>query len=422
MNNVSYHSFSIKNSQKMKVLIPNIGSTSFKYRLIEMPDDGARGETVLAQGRVERIGQPGGECADYHVAIHKCLSEIAGPGKPLKSLSEIGAVGFKAVHTGPLNTPQIIDDALLAAMEEFSFMAPAHNPPYIAAIRAFEQELPGTPLVAVMEPFPYRFMDEASTTYAVPYEWRTEHGIRRYGFHGASHRSANERAQTLLGRPDVPRIDLRHISCHLGGSSSVAAFKKGVAVDTSMGASPQSGLPQNNRVGDIDVFAVLHMMKKLGLGPDEMAKLLGSQSGLAGISGTSGDLRDLEEAAAKGSARARLALDVFVRAIRHYVGAYLLELGGVDVITFSGGIGENSAAIRAAVLKGMAPFGVELDEEKNAEMKGEGEISTLRSLVKVLVIPANEESILARETVAVVMKNRERGTGNREQVAVARCD
>jgi acetate kinase len=425
MNNVLYHSFSIKNSQKMKVLIPNIGSTSFKYRLLElsenaMPGDPAQGETVLAQGRVERIGQPGGECADCSAAIRKCLGEIAGPGKPLKSLSEIGAVGFKAVHTGPLNTPQIIDDALLAAMEEFSFMAPAHNPPYIAAIRAFEGELPGVPLVAVMEPFPYRFMDEASTTYAVPYAWRTEHGIRRYGFHGASHRSANERATALLGRPDFPRIDLRHISCHLGGSSSVAAFKKGVAVDVSMGASPQSGLPQNNRVGDIDAFAVLHMMKKLGLGPDEMAKLLGSQSGLAGISGTSGDLRDLEEAAAKGSARARLALDVFVRAIRHYVGAYLLELGGLDVMTFSGGIGENSAAIRAAALKGMAPFGVELDDEKNAEMKGEGEISTLRSLVKVLVIPANEESILARETVAVVMKSREQGSkGAREQMLAA---
>jgi acetate kinase len=401
MNNVSYHSTSIKNSQKMKVLIPNIGSTSFKYRLVEILDDPAAAETVLAQGRVERIGQPGGECADCLSAIRKCLSEIAGPGKPLKSLTEIDAVGFKAVHTGPLNTPQIIDDALLAAMEEFSFMAPAHNPPYIAAIKAFEQELPEVPLVAVMEPFPYRFMDEASTTYAVPYEWRTKHGIRRYGFHGASHRSANERAQTLLGRKD-----LRHISCHLGGSSSVTAFRKGVAIDTSMGASPQSGLPQNNRVGDIDVFAVLHMMKKLGLGPDKMAKLLGTQSGLAGISGTSGDLRDLEEAAAKGSARARLALDVYVRAIRHYVGAYLLELGGLDVITFSGGIGENSAAIRAAVLKGMAPFGVELDDEKNAELKGEGEISTLRSLVKVLVIPANEESILARETVGVVMRAR----------------
>jgi len=396
----------------MKVLIPNIGSTSFKYRLVELSDESAAGETVLAQGRVERIGQPGGECADCSAAIRKCLGEIAGPGKALKRLSEIDAVGLKAVHTGPLNTPQIIDDALLAAMEEFSFMAPAHNPPYIAAIKAFEQELPGALLVAVMEPFPYRFMDEASTTYAVPYEWRTEHGIRRYGFHGASHRSANERAQALLGRPDAPRFDLRHISCHLGGSSRVAAFKKGVAVNVSMGALPQSGLPQNNRVGDIDVFAVLHMMKKLGLGPGEMAKLLGNQSGLAGISGTSGDLRDLEEAAAKGSTRARLALDVFVRAIRHYVGAFLLELGGLDVITFSGGIGENSAAIRAAALKGMAPFGVELDDEKNAEMKGEGEISTLRSPVKVLVIPANEEAILARETVQVVRKSREQATGN----------
>jgi acetate kinase len=403
----------------MKILIPNIGSTSFKYRLLEMPEiaiaDGpAAAEKVLAQGRVERIGQPGGECCDYPVAIRKCLGEIAGPRKALASLSEIDAVGFKAVHTGPFNTPQIVDDALLAAMEEFSFMAPAHNPPYIAAMKAFEQELPGTPLVAVMEPFPYRFMDEASTTYAVPYEWRTEHGIRRYGFHGASHRSANERAQALLGRKD-----LRHISCHLGGSSSVAAFKKGVAIDMSMGASPQSGLPQNNRVGDIDVFAVLHMMKKLGLGPDEMAKLLGSQSGLAGISGTSGDLRDLEEAAAKGSARARLALDVFVRAIRHYVGAFLLELGGLDVITFSGGIGENSAMIRAAALTGLVPFGVELDEEKNAAIKGEGEISTMRSIVKVLVIPANEESILARETAAVVKKSREQSTGNKERVAVA---
>lgn len=397
----------------MKVLIPNIGSTSFKYRLVELSDVPAASETVLAQGRVERIGQPGGECADYLSAIRKCLGEIAGPGKPLKSLSEVDAVGFKAVHTGPFNAPQIVDDALLAAMAEFAFMAPAHNPPYIAAMKAFAQELPGVPLVAVMEPFPYRFMDEASTTYAVPYAWRTEHGIRRYGFHGASHRSANERATALLARPDLPTFNLRHISCHLGGSSSVAAFKKGVAIDTSMGASPQSGLPQNNRVGDIDVFAVLHMMKKLGLGPDEMAKLLGSQSGLAGISGTSGDLRDLEEAAAKGSTRAKLALDVFVRAIRHYVGAYLLELGGVDVITFSGGIGENSTAIRAAVLKGLVPFGVELDDEKNAELKGEGEISTLRSLVKVLVIPANEESILARETVAVVKRSREEVTAAR---------
>jgi acetate kinase len=376
----------------MKCLIPNIGSTSFKFRVLDMPE-----ECILAQGRVERIGQPGGECADYHAAIHKCIAEIAGPGKPLSSLAEIGAVGFKAVHAGPLNAPQIIDDKFLAALQEFCFLAPAHNPPYIAAIQAFRQQLPGVPLVAVMEPFPYRFMDEASTTYAVPYEWRTEFGIRRYGFHGASHRSASELAQALLGRKN-----LRHISCHLGGSSSMAAFRDGVAIDMTMGASPQSGLPQNNRVGDIDVFAVLHMMKKLKLDPDQMASLLGSKSGLAGISGTSGDIRDLTEAAARGDSRSQLALDVFVFAIRHYLGAFLLELGGVDAITFSGGIGENSPEIRAAVLKDLSGFGIELDESKNNSIKGEGPISTDRSTVKVLVVPANEEIVVARETVAVV--------------------
>jgi acetate kinase len=378
----------------MNCLVPNIGSTSFKFRVLDMPS-----ETVLAQGRVERIGQPGGECADYPAAIAKCIAEISGPGKALKSLSEIGAVGFKAVHAGPLNAPQLIDDEFLAAMEDFCFFAPAHNPPYIAAIKAFRQQLPGVPLVAVMEPFPYRFMSEAATTYGVPYEWRTEYGIRRYGFHGASHRAASEHTQSRLGRNN-----LRHISCHLGGSSSVAAFRNGVAIDTSFGTSPQSGLPQNNRVGDIDVFAVLQMMKKLKLDPDQMATLLGSKSGLAGISGKSGDVRDLSEAAAAGDARSRLAIDVFVYAIRHYVGAFLLELGGVDAITFSGGIGENSSEVRAAVLKDLSGFGIELDENRNSSIKGEGPISTDRSAVKVLVVPANEEIVVARETVAVVSR------------------
>jgi acetate kinase len=303
------------------------------------------------------------------------------------------------VHAGPHNASQLIDDEFLAAMQEFSFIAPAHNPPYIEAIQAFRQELPGVPLVAVIETAPYRWMDEAATTYAVPYEWRTEFGIRRYGFHGASHRSASERTQALLSRNN-----LRHISCHLGGSSSMAAFRNGVAEDVSMGASPQSGLPQNNRVGDIDVFAVLHMMKKLALDPDQMARLLGSRSGLAGISGTSGDLRDLNEAAAAGNERARLALDVFVRSIRHYLGAFLLNLGGIDVLTFSGGIGENSAEIRAAALKDLSSFGIEIDTERNGAIKGEGEISTPGSRVKVLVIPANEEAIIARETAAVASK------------------
>ena len=378
----------------MKCLIPNIGSTSFKFRVLDMPE-----EKVLAQGRVERIGQPGGECADYPAAIRTCIAEIAGPGKALASLSEIGAVGFKAVHAGPLNDSQIVDDEFLAAMEEFSFLTPAHNPPYIAAMRAFREALPGVPLVAVLETSPYRHMDEAATTYAVPYEWRRDYGIRRYGFHGASHRSASERTRALLGRNDV-----RHISCHLGGSSSVAAFRNGVVVDTSFGASPQSGLPQNNRVGDIDAFAVLYMMKKLGLDPDEMAALLGSKSGLAGVSGTSGDVRDLTDAAAAGSQTAQLALDVFVYAIRHYAGAFMLELGGLDAITFSGGIGENCAEIRAGVLRDLSGFGIALDDGKNQIIKGEGPISAGNSAVKIFVVPANEEIIVARETVAVAAR------------------
>ena len=376
----------------MKCLIPNIGSTSLKFRVLEMPE-----ERVLAEGRIERIGQPGSECGDYESAIRNCIGAVAGADKPLRSLDEIGAVGFKVVHAGPFAEPQLIGDELLAAMEEFKFLAPAHNPPYITAIQAFRRAMPGVPLVAVIETGPYRFMDEASTTYSAPYEWRSDYGIRRYGFHGASHRSASERIQALLGRSD-----LRHISCHLGGSSSLAAFRNGVAIDTSMGASPQSGLPQNNRVGDIDVFAVLHMMKKLALDPDQMAALLGSRSGLAGISGGTGDIRDLDNAAAAGDRRAQLALDVFVHSIRHYLGAYLLELGGADAITFSGGIGENSAAIRSAVLRDTSAFGIEIDESMNRNHKGEGAISREDSPVKVFVVPANEELIIARETYAVV--------------------
>jgi acetate kinase len=376
----------------MKCLIPNIGSTSLKYRLLEMPQ-----ESVLGEGRVERIGQSGGDCADYPAAIHKCIDDLVGPGKALKNLAEVEAVGFKVVHPGPMPGPRLVDESLFTAMEDFAFFAPAHNPPYVSAMRAFGKELPGVPLVAVFETTPYAGLDEAATTYAVPYEWRTEFGIRRYGFHGASHRSAAERVKSLMAQPG-----LRHISCHLGGSSSIAAFRNGVAIDTSFGTSPQSGLPQNNRVGDIDAFAVLYMMKKLSVDADEMARILGCESGLAGISGRSGDIRDLDEGAAAGDQRSQLALNVFVRAIRHYVGAFLLELGGLDVISFSGGIGENSAAIRSAVCRNLAGFGIELDEGVNRNARMAGAISTEGSRVKVLIMPADEEIIVARETVGVV--------------------
>ena len=376
----------------MRILVANIGSTSFKYRLLEMPD-----VTVLAQGRVERIGQAGGDCPDYDAAIAQCRGEIVGEGKPLAALSGLSAVGFKAVHGGPLTGARRVDDEVLAAMEEFSFMAPAHNPPYVAAMRAFRRSAPEVPLVALFETAFYEDVEEAVTTYAVPYAWREELGIRRYGFHGASHRAASEKAQELLGRHD-----LRHISCHLGGSSSLAAIRSGVAVDCSFGMSPQSWLPHNNRTGDIDVFAVFQVMKKKGYGVDEVAEILASQSGLAGVSGGSGDVRDLSEAAAAGDPRAHLALDVFVDDIRRYIGAFLVRLGGVDVLTFSGGIGENSPEVRKAVCEGLSPFGLDLDSGRNDAASGEATISTDTSPARILVIPADEERIVARATAEVV--------------------
>ena len=385
----------------------NIGSTSFKYRLFDMS-----GPVVLAQGRIERIGQAGGDCPNYEAALTSCLGDLVGPGKALASLAELSGIGFKAVHAGPVSGARRIDDEVLAAMEEFSFFAPAHNPPYIAAMRAFRKGLPEVPQVALFETAFFDAMDEASVTYAVPYAWKERDGVRRYGFHGASHRAASERAQEQLGRGD-----LRHISCHLGGSSSLAAIRSGVAVDTSFGMSPQSGLPQNNRTGDLDVFAALFIMETHRLPVKEMARILGSESGLAGIAGGTGDVRDLTEAAERGDKRAQLALAVYVRAVRHYLGAFLVELGGVDVVTFSGGIGENSAPVRAAVCAGLAEFGIELDEERNGAVRGEGRISTDGSRTAVLVLPADEEVVVARAVARVIGQG---GTGRWEQSVMSK--
>ncbi|MBZ5579578.1 MAG: acetate/propionate family kinase [Acidobacteriia bacterium] len=376
----------------MTILVANIGSTSFKYRLYDM-----EGTKVLARGLVERIGQPGGACPDCQTALTTCLAEIAGPGKPLSRLTSLSGIAFKTVHAGPLSGARLVDDAVLAAMEEFSFLAPAHNRPYLAAIRAFRKRLPELPLVAVFETAFFDSLDEATVTYAVPYSWRQDHGIRRYGFHGASHQAASECAQQHLGR-----TDLRHISCHLGGSASLAAIRNGVAIDTSFGMSPQSGLPQSNRTGDFDVFAALHLIRQRSLSVEEMGRVLACESGLAGISGGSGDIRDLTAAAAAGDARARLALDVFIRSVRHYLGAFLVELGGVDVITFSGGIGENSPEIRAAVCAGLAPLGLQLDGSRNRTAAGEVRISSDASPAAILVAPADEERIVARAAAAAL--------------------
>lgn len=375
----------------MSILVANIGSTSFKYRLFA-----ANAEQVLAEGRVERIGQPGSACPDYDTAIHGAIADMTRPGGPLASLADLAAIGFKAVHAGPLSGARLVTDEVLAAMETFTFLAPAHNPPYIAAMRSFRRVLPQTPLVALFETAFFDRMPAAATTYAVPFEWREQYGIRRYGFHGASHRAAAERAQALLGRP------VRHISCHLGGSSSIAGIRNGVAVETSFGLSPQSGVPHNDRVGDLDAYAVLMMMKRLNLDPDGMATALGSQSGLKGLSGISGDVRDLERAAAAGNERARLALDVFVYAVRHHVGACLVALGGVDVVTFSGGIGEHSAAVRAAICADLEEFGIVLDEAANASASGHARISSPSSRAAIFIVPADEERIVARATAELL--------------------
>ena len=369
---------------RMQILVANIGSTSFKYRLYDM-----RTGSVSARGVVERIGQPGG-CPDYEAAIGQCMSQLG-------ALSGLNAVAFKAVHAGPLSGARLVDAEVLRAMEDFTFLAPAHNPPYIAAMRAFQKRLPGIPLVALFETAFYDSLDESAVTYAVPYEWKRDLGVRRYGFHGASHRAASERAQELLGRRD-----LRHISCHLGGSSSLAAIRAGVAVDTSFGISAQSGIPHGNRAGDVDAFAALYVMKRLSLGVDAMARILATQSGLAGLSGGSGDMRDLHAAADSGDRRARLALDVFVRAVRHYLGAFLVDLGGLDVLTFSGGIGENDAAIRTAICRGLNAFGIGLDAAANLAAQGEARISADGSPAAIYVVPADEERIVARAAAAVL--------------------
>ncbi len=363
---------------------PISAAASFKYRLFRHeqapPSLGHReGRIGSALGRLWRRRCPSYEARGWR----SCLAAIG--------TRDLAAIGFKAVHAGPVSGTRLVDDEVLRAMEEFSFLAPAHNPPYIAAMRAFANAMPDVPLVALFETAFFDQLDDATVTYAVPHQWKELDGVRRYGFHGASHRASSERALELCGGGD-----LRHISCHLGGSSSLAAVRAGVAVDTSFGISPQSGLPQNNRVGDLDVFAALYLMEKHGITAAEMARALSTQAGLAGIAGGTGDVRDLSEAAARGDARAQLALDVFVRSVRHYLGAFLVDLGGLDVLTFSGGIGENSADVRAAVCAGLGGFGIELDAARNAALTGEGRISREGAPVTILVLPADEESVVAR--------------------------
>jgi acetate kinase len=384
----------------MKILVANLGSTSFKYRLFDMA-----GEKVLARGGVERIGATEGKCfveiagqreekmlaaRDHAAAVRLCLEQLTSK-KCLASARELAAIGFKAVHAKDLTGVHRVDSKVLSAMEAYNDLAPAHNPPYVTAMRLLARELPEIALVAAFETGFHETIPPAHKFYAVPREWIEKHGVKRYGFHGASHRYIAERMSHILAKPDA-----RIISCHLGGSSSLCAIKAGKSQATSMGMSPQTGIPQNNRVGEFDPFALAELVRATGQSLDEVLKSLANRSGLLGLSGFN-DLRDIE-AASKDNAQARLALEVFVGSVRHYLGAYLLLLGGADAIVFTGGIGENSVAIRSAICADLDWFGIKLDPRANAEAKGEMPIHAPTSRVQLWIMPTNEELIVARQT------------------------
>jgi acetate kinase len=356
----------------LKILVPNLGSTSLKYQTLDMPS-----ETVVARGRVERV-------MDYAAAV----AEVRSGG-------DVDAVAFKAVHGGPsYRGTFLVDDNLLRALEAYLPAAPAHNRIYLDAICGFRAALPGVPLVAAFETEFHATMPEHARVYGVPYEWRERHGIEKFGFHGASHEFVAGRVPEMLGRPAA---ELRIVSCHLGGSSSVCAISGGRSVDTTMGFSPQSGLENATRHGDVDVFAVLYAMEREGWSVDETRRALAGSGGLAGISGIAGgDVRDLMSAADAGDGRAGLALNMFAYGVLKTIGGYAAAMGGVDAVAFTGGIGENSARLRSMCCRGLEFLGVRLDEERNESGSGDRVVSADNADVAVIALATDEELVVAR--------------------------
>ena len=411
------------------ILVANVGSTSLKYTLVEVRFPASTSQTeeyeyrTLASGSIERIGLPGANATVEHLRpdsdgyMQRFSSEVVEPsyasaidlmlrsltGPPLGvlgDLSALDAIGFKAVHGGMYRQPVIITPAVLAEMERMIPAAPAHNPPYIRAIRLFQEIAPQTPLVAVWETTFHATMPAYARVYAVPYAWKEEFGIEHYGFHGASHRYIARRVAELAPGPSPMRV----ISCHLGGSSSLCAIRDGQSIDTSMGFSPQSGLPQTKRTGDLDPFVLLWLLDQGNFSAQEVNTILNTQSGLAGISGTSGDMRDLFAAEAAGNERAVLAIEIFCYNLVKTIGAYYVALEGLDRLVFTGGIGEKGASIRGRVVQSLACLGIVLDEERNnVAIRQEALISSQQSSTQVWVVPTDENQVVAEETVKVLL-------------------
>ncbi len=393
----------------MKILVINAGSSSLKYQLFDM----ATGE-VLAKGNCERIGaggtfthkRPGKEnySADVDLPTHDealalvldlLVSEEYGV---ISSIDEIDAVGHRIAHGGEkYKSSTLIDDEAVAYLETIVPINPLHGPPAIKGIRACKRLMGDTPQVGVFDTSFYSQMEDFRTIYALPYELYTENKIRRYGFHGTSHRYVSAKAAELLGKPVE---ELKIVTCHLGNGSSITAVDGGIAIDTSMGFTPQEGVPMGTRSGTIDPTVIPYIMKARGLNADQVEDLLNRQSGLLGVSGLSNDARNVSEAAAQGNYRAQLAIKMLANSIKKYIGSYVAEMNGIDALVFTAGIGENDDQMRSMVCRNMDVFGIAINEEKNASLPrgSEADISEAGARVKTLVIPTNEEYMIALDT------------------------
>lgn len=392
----------------MNVLVINCGSSSLKYQILDMEN-----ETLLCKGLVERIGMDGSVITHEKIGMDKVKKEV--PMKDHKdaikqvldavqnaeygvvsSMADIGAVGHRVVHAGEKFAESVlIDEKVIAALEECVELAPLHNTPNLYGIAACQELMPDTPMVAVFDTAFHQTMPPESYIYAIPYEYYEKYGIRRYGFHGTSHKYVAERASDIL---NVNINDLKIITCHLGNGASVSAIKRGVCIDTSMGFTPLEGLVMGTRSGDIDPAIVTYIREKEHLAQGEANEILNKKSGVLGISGVSSDFRDLEAAAAEGNERALLAIKVFAHKVRFYIGAYIAEMNGVDAIVFTAGVGENDVSMRDIICNDLGNLGIKLDVVKNKVRGKEMIISRDDSRVKIILIPTNEELMIARDT------------------------
>ena len=398
----------------MKILVLNCGSSSIKYKLFEMES-----RQVLAQGGLEKINLPGSflkitlpngekkilerEIKEHTAGVQFIFETLTHPEYgAVKSLDEINAVGHRVLHGGTkFSGSVLINDDVIRAVEECCDLGPLHNPANLKGIYAVQQLLPNVPQVAVFDTAFHQTMPEHAYLYPIPYEYYEKYGIRRYGFHGTSHRYVSKRVCEFL---NIPQEGSRIITCHIGNGGSIAAVKDGKCIDTTMGLTPLEGLMMGTRCGDIDGGAITYIMKKEGLTPDEMSTLLNKKSGVLGIFGESSDMRDLENAVAAGNPKAVLAEEMYFYRIKKYIGAYAAALGGVDIVVFTGGVGENQASARWGACEGLEFMGIKLDAEKNKVRGEEMVISTEDSQVKVVVIPTDEELMIASDTMDILKK------------------